>query len=55
MMYRALKEVGGAEAQMLSWQHSSLNFVKNICGFDSIRVCTLMLRLFNDIRYRNDF
>ena len=33
-----LKEVGSAEAQMLSWQHTSylsLNFVRNIWGFDS--------------------
>ena len=30
-MYRALKEVGGAEAQMLPWQHTSylsLNFLR---------------------------
>ena len=39
---RALKEVGGAagaEAQLLPWQHTShlsLNFVRNIWGFDSI-------------------
>ena len=33
MTYHALKEVGGVEAQMLTWQHTSylsLNFVKNI-------------------------
>ena len=39
MMQCALKEVGAAEAQMLPWQHTSylsLNFVRNICGFDSI-------------------
>ena len=39
MTYLALKEVGSAEKQMLLWQHTSyksLNFVRNICGFDSI-------------------
>ena len=39
--YHALKEVGGADAQMLPWQQPSclsLNCVRNICGFDSI-VC----------------
>ena len=39
MMYFALKEVGSAETQTLSWQHTSylsLNFVRNICGFDNI-------------------
>ena len=40
MTYLALKEVGGAEAQMLPWQHTSylsLNVVRDICGFDSIK------------------
>ena len=39
MTYHALKGVGGAEAEMLAWQRASyltLNFVINICGFDSI-------------------
>ena len=39
MNYVALKEVGSAEAQTLPWQHTSylsLDFVRNICGFDSI-------------------
>ena len=39
MTYRALKEVVGTEAHLLSRQrisYSSLNFVRNICGFYSI-------------------
>ena len=39
MTYRALKEIAGAEARLLPWQptsYLSLNFVRNICGFDSI-------------------
>ena len=42
MTYFALKEVGSVEAQMLPWQQTlylSLNFVRNICGFDSIILC----------------
>ena len=44
MMYRDLKEVCGAEAQMLSWQHTSylsLNFVRNICCIVSYVRCSL--------------
>ena len=39
MMYLTLKEVGSAEVQTLPWQltsYLSLNFVRNICSFDSI-------------------
>ena len=42
MTYHALKGIGGAQGQMLSWQHTShlsLEFAKNICGFDSIILC----------------
>ena len=38
MTHLAFKQVGGVEAQMLPWQHTSYfswNFVRNICGFDS--------------------
>ena len=39
LTYRASREVGGAEAQMLPLQHTSylsLHFVRQIYGFDSI-------------------
>ena len=41
MTHLAVKDVGGAEAQMLQWQHTSylsLDFVRHICGFDMLEV-----------------